>query len=100
MTLEPGDIDQTGVTVPVRASGAAASTIPEYHAVRSLRYLYVEYATGERELYDVVADPNELHNLIPTASPTLVHTMSVELAALRDCKAGSCRTAEDRPVPS
>lgn len=98
--LEPGDIDQTGVTTPARASKAAANTIPEYHAVRSLRYLYVEYATGERELYDVVADPNELHNLISTASPTLVHAMSVELAALRDCKAASCRTAEDGPVPS
>ncbi|GAB6985255.1 sulfatase family protein [Nocardioides pyridinolyticus] len=33
---------------------------PSYCAVRSDRYKYVEYATGERELYDLREDPAEL----------------------------------------
>ena len=36
---------------------------PTYQAVRTDRYLYVEYETGERELYDYQVDPFELDNL-------------------------------------
>jgi N-acetylglucosamine-6-sulfatase len=35
---------------------------PTYCAVRSARYLYVVYDTGEQELYDLQSDPNELDN--------------------------------------
>ena len=33
-----------------------------YHGVRTDRYLYAQYGTGERELYDLRADPFELQN--------------------------------------
>ena len=33
---------------------------PSYCGVRSDRYKYVEYSTGESELYDLRADPAEL----------------------------------------
>jgi arylsulfatase A-like enzyme len=33
-----------------------------YHGVRTDRYLYAEYGSGERELYDLRADPFELQN--------------------------------------
>jgi N-acetylglucosamine-6-sulfatase len=97
--LEPGDIDQGGVIVPARTSKASLSTIPEYHAVRTVRYLYVEYSTGERELYDLGNDPYEVHNLVLSARTALLKVLSSEVAALKDCKAASCRRAEDRPVP-
>jgi hypothetical protein len=35
---------------------------PTYCAVRTERYLFVIYATGERELYDFGRDPFELAN--------------------------------------
>ncbi|MGQ0668307.1 MAG: sulfatase family protein [Actinomycetota bacterium] len=35
---------------------------PDYCAVRTKRYLYVVYGTGERELYDLTQDPSELVN--------------------------------------
>jgi arylsulfatase A-like enzyme len=35
---------------------------PPYHALRTLRYLYVEYENGWRELYDLAGDPWELWN--------------------------------------
>jgi hypothetical protein len=28
-----------------------------------MRWVYTEYATGERELYDLTADPHQLENL-------------------------------------
>lgn len=37
--------------------------IPEFHAVRTEEWKYVEYETGEKELYDLVNDPYELNNL-------------------------------------
>ena len=37
--------------------------MPNYCGVRSLSWLYIEYQTGEEELYDEQADPYELHNL-------------------------------------
>jgi arylsulfatase A-like enzyme len=36
---------------------------PTYCALRTLRYTFVTYATGDRELYDLAADPYQLLNL-------------------------------------
>jgi len=52
---------------PPRADPPGAPTAdrgrPPYCAVRSTTHMYVKYATGEQELYDVRTDPYELHNL-------------------------------------
>ena len=40
--------------------------IPTYCAVRTARYLFASYETGERELYDLEADPFQLQNLAGT----------------------------------
>jgi N-acetylglucosamine-6-sulfatase len=37
--------------------------VPTYCAVHTKRFLYVDYATGEEELYDLSTDPLELANL-------------------------------------
>jgi arylsulfatase A-like enzyme len=39
------------------------SKIPEFYAVRTADWKYVEYSTGERELYDLQNDPYELKNI-------------------------------------
>ena len=49
--------------------------IPNYDAVRTLRYLYVAYANGDRELYDTSTDPGEIHNLAGTM-PALQHALA------------------------
>jgi N-acetylglucosamine-6-sulfatase len=52
--------------------------IPTYCAVRTDRYLYARYATGERELYDLEADPAQLDDLAggrPVLEPRLEATL-------------------------
>jgi len=71
----------------------AFGKIPEYSSVRTDRYLYVEYATGERELYDLVADPAQMRNLAGT-KPAVERSLATQLARLRDCHAGACRGAD------
>jgi len=39
------------------------SKIPEFYAVRTADWKYVEYSTGEKELYDLKNDPDELENV-------------------------------------
>jgi arylsulfatase A-like enzyme len=41
----------------------SGAIVPEFYAVRTREWKYVEYVTGEKELYDLVNDPYELNNL-------------------------------------
>ena len=43
--------------------------IPPYHATLTQRFTYVEYDTGEKELYDRNNDPYELANVYDPAAP-------------------------------
>ena len=56
--------------------------VPTYCAVRSQRWMYVRYATGEEELYDLIADPNELENL--AADPADRRVLEDRRTRLRD----------------
>lgn len=76
-----------------------SSDPPDFRGLRTDRYTYVEYVTGDRELYDDLADPDQLRNLAQIADPTLISRLSRRLAALEDCRAAACRRAEDLPVP-
>jgi len=80
---------------------AYVRAIPDYSAIRTARYNYVEYATGERELYDLSADPTELTNIYDSASQMLISDLHARLAELKVCKradtsATSCKAAEGR----
>jgi N-acetylglucosamine-6-sulfatase len=70
---------------------------PPYKGVVTQHYKYVEYQSGARELYDLVADPYELENSIEVADPALVAGLATKLDALRRCASASCRAAEDAP---
>jgi len=107
--LEPDDIDQADPRMhPSSIDGGSRGTtpllsdrtlygrlvkIPDYAGVRTAQYLYVEYANGDRELYDVPADPDEMHNLAGTM-PDVESALAAKLAELRDCKAAACRRAD------
>ena len=55
-------------------SGASDPGGPTFCAVRSTRYLYAQYATGEKELYDLSSDPWELTNRAGSSSLASVQT--------------------------
>ncbi|WP_062436644.1 sulfatase family protein [Herbidospora daliensis] len=75
---------------------------PSYAALRTADHTYVEYATGERQLYDNLADPHQLHNLVGSVDRTLQSYLASRLGTLRTCSGASCRKADtavgDRPV--
>jgi arylsulfatase A-like enzyme len=77
------------------------TAIPNYSAVRTARYNYVEYETGERELYDLNADPTELTNIYNSAPQTLRAELKARLEELKRCTGTgptqpSCKEAEGR----
>jgi N-acetylglucosamine-6-sulfatase len=68
---------------------------PAFEAIRTGTHKYVEYNDGEKELYDLEADPYELDNVYESADPSLVEDLETRLEALRDCSGEGCREAED-----
>ncbi len=82
----------SGPAAPLRRPRLLAVFIPPYRALRTPQYLYVEYSTGAKQLYDLRADPDELHNLAATADPAVVRSLATRLAALSRCAGASCRT--------
>jgi N-acetylglucosamine-6-sulfatase len=67
-------------------------------AIRALRTrdaVYVEYASGPRELYDLRADPFQLENVHDAAPPGRLRRLSRRLAELATCAGDTCRGAGD-----
>ncbi|MGZ4311910.1 MAG: sulfatase family protein [Solirubrobacteraceae bacterium] len=58
---------------------------PTYEAMRTRRFLYVEYTDGEREFYDLRTDPYEIDNLAGSLSPGQIDQLHAELTRLQDC---------------
>jgi N-acetylglucosamine-6-sulfatase len=70
----------------------AAPGDQRFAGVRTPRFKYVEYANGERELYDLASDPDELNNLgNDPAHATIRAELAQRLAKLRGCTGASCR---------
>ena len=67
---------------------------PWFKAIRTGRYLYVEYKTGEHELYDLEEDPYQMENVYESAPEDLLRRLDDQLGALRQCEAEECRAAE------
>jgi hypothetical protein len=61
-------------------------------AIRTPRYLYAEYVNGERELYNLVRDPDELNNLAGGAGYASIQAeLAARLAKLKDCSGPACK---------
>jgi arylsulfatase A-like enzyme len=60
-------------------------------AIRTDRYTYVAYNNGEREMYDLAADPDQLQSIEPTADKALIEALAARLTELRACQGAQCR---------
>ncbi len=60
-----------------------------YEAMRTRTFLYVGYEDGEREFYDLRADPFELHNLASLLSAAQGEQLHRELLAMEHCHNGA-----------
>jgi arylsulfatase A-like enzyme len=85
--LEPGDAAE-------RFAGSG------WNAIRTARWKYVEWGNGDRELYDLSADPYELGNLLFTGGDTsAAPALAARLQELMTCAGSACRSLEDQAVP-
>jgi N-acetylglucosamine-6-sulfatase len=82
--LEAGDIDRDGAP--------STGTVGEYRAIRTARYLYIEWINGAIELYDRARDPRELHSRHRDRRYRQIRrALRRELARLRTCAGEICR---------
>ncbi len=67
---------------------------PTYNAIRAQNFVYVRYADGDREYYNTLKDPYELHNLGPSLPKSRVAALDKIMNALIACHSGTqCWTA-------
>jgi N-acetylglucosamine-6-sulfatase len=65
---------------------------PSFGAIRTERYMYAEHGTGERELYDLNADPFELQSRHDDpAYASVKDQLAARLHELLSCAGPSCR---------
>ena len=85
------------------SSGAGTSnpvSVVNYTGVRIGPYKYIEYESGEWELYDLRRDPGEVNNKALMRSWTQVRLyMRSVLRDMRGCRAAECR-ATQKPWPA
>jgi N-acetylglucosamine-6-sulfatase len=75
----------------VLLEGGPPGSVTDYEGLRSTSYSYVEWADGERELYDLKRDPDQLQNEAGNAAyGSTVADLSARLARLRACTGASC----------
>jgi arylsulfatase A-like enzyme len=79
--------------------GDASGPVPTHVGLRTASYTYVEYGTGERELYDLRRDPYEVESLHARADPQLLARLSDLLHALATCAGDGCRELEAKTPP-
>jgi arylsulfatase A-like enzyme len=89
------NLDQEKLAGVSQATGDRA---PAYRAIRTDRYLYVLYASGDRELYDMYADPAQLRSLAkaPRWAPVRQWLFG-HLVELLDCAGAACRAEIGEP---
>lgn len=76
-----------------RGPGAGYLGARQYTGIHTPRYVYVEYRNGERELYDLARDPDQLRSVHNDPAYSAVEAeLARRLAALRDCSGAACTT--------
>ena len=79
---------------------APARMPPPFVGLHTSTLAYFQYpTTGERELYNLVADPYEQTSIAETADPKRVTELAAWLERLRTCAGAQCRSVEVLTLP-
>ncbi|MCB0101922.1 MAG: sulfatase [Anaerolineales bacterium] len=66
-----------------------------FRGIRGENYVYVEYANGELEFYDLTNDPYQLENLAGTLNAETLSLLHEKLTALKNCSGTECQSLEE-----
>lgn len=66
-----------------------------FRGIRGGDYVYVEYANGEIEFYDLSNDPYQLENISGNLSQATLDTLHAKLEALKYCAGSDCQMLEE-----
>ena len=114
--VQTSDVEEDGGARPskaARASAARANTgkggggakatasivapPKNYYGIRLGPYKYIEWPDGEKELYDINKDPNELNNIVRDRNYSPIRSfLHVELERLETCHARICREVSEK----
>jgi arylsulfatase A-like enzyme len=99
--VETNDVEAQGnepakaARVSARAGGAQASIVAppkDYIGVRLGPYKYIEWPSGEKELYDVTEDPFELNNIVRQGNFAPIRNfLHSQVTRLAECGGRECR---------
>jgi arylsulfatase A-like enzyme len=67
----------------------------KFRGIRFENYVYVEYANGEIEFYNLINDPYQLENLANQLSEEMLQSLHTQLQALQFCEAHECIELEN-----
>lgn len=91
--LEPGRSIALENWCQVEETACFDPLVARYRGVRTNRYAYMEYPNGERELYDLVRDPDQLKSRHEStkydAEERALHSLLVRMQA---CAAAGCQS--------
>ena len=78
--------------VPLRVGTSIVAPPKDYEGIRLGPYKYIAWPTGEKELYNINKDPNELNNIakVPNFYP-IRNFMHRQMTAFIDCVGRGCR---------
>lgn len=94
--VETSDVEAGGQLSSVRNRGGATASLltppKDYAGIRLGPYKYIAWPTGEKELYNINRDPNELNSLhkIPNFFP-IRNFLHRQMQLLIDCVGRTCR---------
>ncbi|HEX6781906.1 MAG TPA: sulfatase [Solirubrobacterales bacterium] len=96
--VETADVEANGEATVQRArrgDGASASIVAppkDYLGIRLGPYKYIEWPSGEKELYDITKDPYELNNVVRVRNLSPIRAfLHAQLIRLESCVGRTCQ---------
>jgi arylsulfatase A-like enzyme len=100
ISADPPAISAWRKSMPTFFLKGSGRSWPGWKGVRTNRYTYTEWTTGERELYDNLSDQFQLRSLhAQAATATLRSKLASLTSRLATCTGETCRNIEDEEVP-